>query len=702
MSGWGEDLEIGDATPADLAQAIQNRPTGFGEYLGAQLGLGFEDTSTGLTISTARAGPPTAFSAEGQPNPAYQEQLNYPQTPEWLGPEQAQSRGITQDEFNAIKGDRKIPFNPFMSRDTAQALIDQHDEQAWREWLIEQRHAGPIGGTLGFLAGFVGGAPDPINFIPLAGEEWMLARGAKQLSRMAMIGRHAAAGAGEAALGTAVLEPFIMAHHAAIGDDMSFTEAAYDIVLGGLLGGVVGGGAGWWHSRGIVPTGHPGLMPPVEDVARAGELVNLAVPDVIADRPVTVAGPLDRFRNNLLGSTAMPTPWQPEARRGFDEPIPGSEITTAPPRQPPTATAYLRSLGGIQPTSEMDLDYRSLQKSRPGLVSRRGLKVDEAVGHLVEAGYLPAREGVNDASRADELAALLEHDISGGETRPIGAEDRASHEAWWEQHTLDKDLVKAAEPHGGISANELAIARRLVEEHDLEHEDAIVEALTHAALRDDEGRLLEAAGVGEDAFDIPFDDLSGRAAPGAGERAGQPGRGEPGVAGGGSAAGATPGAAGRGAGGADALARAGASGDVAAARDLTGASTGTDALAHAAEDHRGGPAEAVDIREQIRRFVAGEVEASRAPRPLSDASPGTPRPDPVAEIKAALAEPEPKPEEVLEDYPEAADFEAALADGRVAPEERAAVERAQAEIERLAKIEQAHDQAAVCVLGGLG
>jgi hypothetical protein len=96
------------------------------------------------------------------------------------------------------------------------------------------------------------------------------------------------------------------------------------------------------------------------------------------------------------------------------------------------------------------------------------------------------------------------------------------------------------------------------------------------------------------------------------------------------------------------------------------------------------------------------VEASRAPRPLSDASTGRPEPDPAVEVKAELERPEPEPLGENGEFDELLDYEAALADGRVAPEERAAVEAATVELERLAKIEKAHDQAAVCILGGLG
>jgi hypothetical protein len=599
MSWWREDLEVGTATGADLAQALENRETGFGEYLGAQTGLGFADTSTNMLAEAYRAGPMAPFSAEGAPNPAYEAEGI---------PTEGGARGLSQDEFKSLAGDRPIPFNPFLTRGRAQGLIEAHDLQRWREWQVQRRHAGAFVGTLGFAAGMAGSMPDPINFVPLGGAGWAAARGAKQLTRMAMIGRHAAVGFGEAALGTAALEPAIMERHRSIGDDMSFTEAALDIVMGGLLGGAVGGGAGWWHSRGLVPDGHPGLMPPAQDIERAGELVDLAVGDVIAGRPVAVAGPLDRFRDNLLGTAA--------AARG----APGAE-------GPPRSALYT----------------------------------------------MPA-------------------------------------EMW-----LDRTVREIEQTHGFAPT------------------DARVEALVHAALRDELGKVLDAAGLAEDAFAISPRNLPGRAAAGAGERAGQPAAGEPGAAGrAGEAAGVERAAVAERAAGAGAAARAAAGdpGALGATRaELAGGGIGGEpgALGRAgggaeavrpAEGpavlartpgegqgpavQRGRPAEALSVHEQIRRFVAGEVEASRAPRPLSDASPGRPEPDPAAEVKAELERPEPEPLGENGEFDELLDYEAALADGRVAPQEKAAVEAATAELERLAKIEKAHDQAALCVLGGLG
>ena len=600
MSGWGEPLEIGDATPADLAQALENRETGFGQYLGAQAGLGFADTSTSMLGEAYQAGPMAPLSAEGAANPAY--------AAEGLSTEGG-ARGLTQDEFKGLVGDRQIPFNPFLTKDRAQALIDAHDLQQWREWLVQQRHAGPVGGLAGFAAGMVGGLPDPINFLPL-GEAFAVARGAKQLTRSAMILRHAAGGVVENVVGTAALEPAIMARHQAIGDDYSFTEAGLDILMGGLLGGAVGAGTGWWHSRGIVPDGHPGLMPPAEDVARAGEVVNLAAGDVIADRPVAAASPLDRFRDNLLGEAAA----RPEEVSGS-----ALDVTPLPPEQ-------------------------------------------------------------------------------------------------WVERT----------------------AARLVEHLGFDPGDANIEALVQGALRDEHGRVLDAAGIGEDAFSVAAHDLPGRAAEGAGERPGQPRSAEPGAAGGAAeAAGAERAPVAEPARGGDdparpdaagALARAGEPGgpapDVRAAgpaepvgpgrasTTTAGGEAGRPAAAVTPGERppvqRGVAAEALSIHEQIRRFVAGTVagdpatRVNRPPRPLSDASTGRPVPDPAAEVKAELERPEVEPAKALEEFPELLDYQAALADGRVAPEERAAVEAATAEVERLARIDRAHDQAAVCILGGLG
>jgi hypothetical protein len=161
---------------------------------------------------------------------------------------------------------------------------------------------------------------------------------------------------------------------------------------------------------------------------------------------------------------------------------------------------------------------------------------------------------------------------------------------------------------GPLGGAELTIARRLADEQRLDPEDALVETLTHAALRDDIGRLLDAAGIKDEDFSIPFDQLPGRHPAGAGVGPGRPGAAVPGAAGGRGADGAGDGAwPGPGAGLAPDASFAG------------GAGGGPDAARGAAADLEARSAEALDreIRDAVAA-VAGERGLPEAAKVRSD------------------------------------------------------------------------------------
>jgi hypothetical protein len=280
-------------------------------------------------------------------------------------------------------------------------------------------------------------------------------------------------------------------------------------------------------------------------------------------------------------------------------------------------------------------------------------------------------------------------------------------------------------------------ALRLEQGLGFEPADARIEALVHAALRDERGGLLDAAGIAEDAFAVAARDLPGRAAEGAGERAAGPGAGEPGAAGrAGEAAGAEratgaePAAAGAGAARAERGAAAARTpgrvvGDLAGlagepgvlarggdAAEALGPAAGREAVAARAVGaqgqgpalQRGLPAEALgrraaataDIARQVRTMVTAEREPPLPASVIEAAKRAGKRPaDDAAALRELAQDMGVLPKEGG-DIPEMADVNELRRQGRVQPQEEAALVRADELVKEADGWAMAYEQLAVC------
>lgn len=208
---WGRG-----ADEYDVAAGVKAFQTPLGEYLGAQVREGFWSTLPGQAIAQTKR----LDAGEGET-----------QTP------------LTAEDWRASPYFRpSIPFDEKFTPARAKAVAEIHDENAYRRWLIDQRDAGPLDGTLGFIAGIGGSIPDPVNFIPWVGPAFRAAR----VARYGVVGGRAIAGAVEGAIGAAVVQPFLVPSRNQFGDDVGFADVTMDIAFGAFAGAAIGGAAGLW------------------------------------------------------------------------------------------------------------------------------------------------------------------------------------------------------------------------------------------------------------------------------------------------------------------------------------------------------------------------------------------------------------------------------------------------------------------------
>lgn len=152
--------------------------SGFGEYLGAQMTSAFvETTIAGEALKLE------AFKAERAAYPELEQELIDAETAETdlfgglitLG-DRGEAREaieglprLTHDEWEKSKYYREgMQYEPDITEPRMRVYSEWYDAQAKRNDIVERRDAGFIEGTAGFLAGFVGSAPDPINLVSFA------------------------------------------------------------------------------------------------------------------------------------------------------------------------------------------------------------------------------------------------------------------------------------------------------------------------------------------------------------------------------------------------------------------------------------------------------------------------------------------------------------------------------------------------------
>jgi hypothetical protein len=156
----------------------------------------------------------------------------------------AQTTGspMTEADYKASGSYRDgVPWDPGMTTDRAAALAAQYDWKTSREFYGAKYNFNAFGmslpGGTTLLGNLVGGALDPINYVPVLGPGARAALAARTGSVMA----HALIGASEGAINTAAASLITAPMRAKFGDDVSWQASINNVVFGAVAGLVFGG-----------------------------------------------------------------------------------------------------------------------------------------------------------------------------------------------------------------------------------------------------------------------------------------------------------------------------------------------------------------------------------------------------------------------------------------------------------------------------
>lgn len=222
----GYDVDV--LTPESAGLAAANQVTPFGEYFGAKFTGGVADSFIGQLYQSYQT--PSLVGREFDPSTGQE----LPPDPAKL----AAAGAMTEDQFKADPLSEGIPFQPGMSRPRLEALAQQRAARNYRESLIARSDPGALGMAAGLVGSIAGSAVDPVNYIPIVGP----AGRAAAVARLGTIAGHAAVGAFEATVGTALAEPFIASSLNARGAEMGVQDVIADLALSAAAGALFGGG----------------------------------------------------------------------------------------------------------------------------------------------------------------------------------------------------------------------------------------------------------------------------------------------------------------------------------------------------------------------------------------------------------------------------------------------------------------------------
>ena len=229
----------------------------YGEWLGAQVGAGFDRTTTArlmeaadIAVAEADAGESDAAwmlrrAAADMGDGTWEALTAALDFVNAKGAGAPHTHAMTEADWKASPWYRKeIPFRPDMTETRARIMAENFDHRRYRDALIA-RGAEVYNGVgdmaLGFGAMLLGGMPDPVNLLSLGG-------GMAAASRAATLGgamrAGAKAGAAEGALFSAVADAIVLPDLATRGEDVEFADFALDTIAGALLGGVFGAAGG--------------------------------------------------------------------------------------------------------------------------------------------------------------------------------------------------------------------------------------------------------------------------------------------------------------------------------------------------------------------------------------------------------------------------------------------------------------------------
>ncbi len=276
MSGLGLVADFDVLTPARAAVASWIRPTPGGQYLGAMMAEGFWSSLPGQGIAAFRVPDDDVAVVATRGGPVRVREQAAPV--------------MSKFEWTRSPWYREgLPFDDRMSEGRAAALARIYDENLYRRQLIARGPEGFGWRALGFGAALVGSLPDPVNYVPIFGPAFRAAA----VARAGRVMGNVLTSAGEAAIGTAATEPFILGGRRNFGDDVGWADAVMDIAMAATIGAGLGGlhsAFSWRASRRAA----------IGDQAAALDRLDLAARDLAAQRPLDMQATVRREQAQLI------------------------------------------------------------------------------------------------------------------------------------------------------------------------------------------------------------------------------------------------------------------------------------------------------------------------------------------------------------------------------------------------------------------
>lgn len=337
---------------------------------------------------------------------------------------------LSADDANARYGiEGRLKFSDPVPEEVAREISQRRHDSIAREDITARRESGLMtGGAARFAAGLVGGLPgivDPLNiaaafipFVPAARAAIWAARAGQ--GALAQAGVRAGVGALQGAAGGALLAPLQYGLARGEGEDYGAVDALLNIALGGVFGG----GLHTLLGRRAAP-----------------EAERLAL-DIERARPETKEALLRGAVADMAEGRPVETPAEIFDRAGYiDEPATGARPYDTVPPEPLRLTSFLQRAGGLRDDAG-ELAARDLGRSRPGLVNRAGLPLDEAALRAWQEGYLPGEERPD----TNTLLDALDRDRAG---TPVYAEQDEFSAAQYRQAVEhNSEIDRLAAEHG--------------------------------------------------------------------------------------------------------------------------------------------------------------------------------------------------------------------------------------------------------------
>ncbi|MBO9502510.1 hypothetical protein [Brevundimonas sp. A19_0] len=217
----------------------------------------------------------------------------------------------TADERYGIRG--RLSFDGPVSEAVAAWRYSVASREAFAENVTANDDLGPLTSLGITLSGTIlDPAAAPLWLVPEVAAGRVLRAGTvgQRLAGLGPVARGAVIGAGEGLAGGVLYEAVNLGLSHAEGTDYDFGDASASLLLGTVLGGVLGAGAGWWEGR--TPRA-PAMVEALEPEARLGAF-HQALEAVSEDRPVDLASML--VRQGEVMDTGRRSPAQ---MQGLDE-----------------------------------------------------------------------------------------------------------------------------------------------------------------------------------------------------------------------------------------------------------------------------------------------------------------------------------------------------------------------------------------------